>query len=100
MLVHFHAPLGQEIERRHGPREAGAEVGPHAMADFLAMEGRGQHRQHGFHQHPRVLGAPRTDFHVGRVAGRGMETGIGLLAAAVGTSDRAGVEGQRLATFR
>ena len=67
----------KKIERRHGPRDAGAEVGPHAMADFLAMKDRGEHRQHGFHQHPRVPAATRTDFHVGRITARGMETSIG-----------------------
>ena len=77
MLVYFHAPPGQEIERRHRPRDAGAEVGPHAMAHFLAMEDRGEHRQHRFHQHPRVPGATRTDFHVGGIPGLGMESRIG-----------------------
>src|SRR5881392_2651133 len=52
MLVHFHAPPGQEIERRHGPRNPGAKVGPYPMADFLAMENRGEHREHRFYQHP------------------------------------------------
>src|SRR5437867_3708661 len=77
MLVHFHAPLSQDIERRHGPRDASAEVGPHTMADFLAMKNHGAHRQDHFYQHPRVPVATRTDFHVGRIASRGMETGIG-----------------------
>src|SRR5256885_16996186 len=50
MLVHFHAPPGQEIERRHGPRNPGAKVGPYPMADFLAMENRGEHREHRFYR--------------------------------------------------
>jgi hypothetical protein len=43
MLVHFHTPMGQDIEHRHGPRDAGAAVGPHAIADFLAMQDRSEH---------------------------------------------------------
>ena len=77
ILVYFHAPPGQEIERRHGPRDAGAEVSPHAMAHFLAMENRGEPRQHRFHQHPCVPGASWTDFHVSRVPALGMEPRIG-----------------------
>src|SRR5438105_7443926 len=76
MLVHFHAPPGQEIERRHGPRNPGAKVGPYPMADFLAMENRGEHREHRFYQHPGIPGPTRTDLHIGGIAGRGMETGI------------------------
>ena len=34
------------------------------------MKDRGEHRQHGFHQHPRVPAATRTDFHVGRITPR------------------------------
>src|SRR4051795_12035027 len=64
MLVHFHAPPGQEIERRHGPRNPGAKVGPYPMADFLAMENRGEHREHRFYQHPGIPGPTRTDLHI------------------------------------
>ena len=39
MLVHFHVPPGQEIERCPGPPEAGAEVGPHTMPTFLLGTG-------------------------------------------------------------
>jgi hypothetical protein len=80
MRVHFHTPLDQEIEGRHGPHDTGKKVGSPALADFLAMENSGEHsehRQHGFHQYPRVPGALRTDIHAGRIAGRGMEIGIG-----------------------
>jgi hypothetical protein len=35
MLVHFHAPPGQEIERRHGPRDAGTEVAHTRWPTFL-----------------------------------------------------------------
>ena len=76
LVINFQAPPGQEIERGHRPRDAGAEGGPHAMAHFLAMEHRREHRQHRFHQHPRVPGAARTDFHVGGIASLGMEARI------------------------
>ena len=64
------------IECRHGPCKAGAEVAPYTMAHFLAMEDRGEHRQHRLHQHPRVPAATRTDFHVGRIPGLRMEAGV------------------------
>jgi hypothetical protein len=76
LVINVQAPPGQEIERHHHPGKAGTEVRPHAMAHFLAMEDRREHRQHRFNQHPRVPGATRTDFHIGRIAGFGMETGI------------------------
>jgi hypothetical protein len=47
------------------------------MAHFLAMEDRGEHRQHRFHQHPCIPGTTWTDFHVGRITSRCMETGVG-----------------------
>src|SRR5262249_16891572 len=53
LIINFQAPPSQEIERRHRPRNTGAEIRPHAMAHFLAMEDCGEHRQHGFHHHPR-----------------------------------------------
>src|SRR5262245_12887370 len=40
MLVYFHAPLSQEIKRRHRPRDASPKVSPYTMAHFLAMEDR------------------------------------------------------------
>lgn len=75
LLVHFHAPSSQNSERRHHRREAGADIGPHTMADLLAMADCGQHRQHGFHQHLGIPGPARTDFHVDGIAGLGMKTG-------------------------
>ncbi len=77
LVINFELPSGQEIERGYGPRHAGTEVGPHAMAHFLAMKNRREHRQHSFHHHARVPGATRTDFHVRGVPGLGMEPGIG-----------------------
>src|SRR5262245_18747131 len=76
MLVYFHAPLSQEIKRRHRPRDASPKVSPYTMAHFLAMEDRREHRQHRFHQHARVPGPTRTDFHVDGIARLRMETRI------------------------
>src|SRR5437879_13666545 len=76
LVINFQSPPGQEIESRHRPCDAGPEVGPHPMADFLAMEDGREHRQHRFDQHPRVPGPTRTDFHVGGVTGLGMDARI------------------------
>ena len=43
MLVSFHAPPSQKMKRGHRPRNTSTEVGPHAMAHFLAMEDGGEH---------------------------------------------------------
>lgn len=77
MLVYFHAPPRQEIKRCHRPRDARTEVGPYAMAHFLAMEDGREHRQHRFHQHPRVPGATRTDLHVRGISSLRMEPCLG-----------------------
>ena len=55
---------------RSGPQFVGTGQGHTA-------EDRGEHRQHRFHQHPRVPGATRADFHVGGIPGLHMETRIG-----------------------
>ena len=75
-VINFQSPSSQEIERCHGPRNAGTEIDPHAMAHFLAMEHCREPRQHRFHQHPCVPGATRTDLHGGRIAALGMESRI------------------------
>jgi hypothetical protein len=69
LVINFQSPLGQEFESGHRPRNAGAEVGPHAMAPFLALEDRGEHRHHGCQPHPRVPGATRTDWQGDGVSG-------------------------------
>ena len=51
LIIDFHSPPGLEIESGHSPRDAGAEAGPRAMADFLAMQNRREHRQHRFYHH-------------------------------------------------
>ena len=76
MVVYFHAPPCQEIKDCHRPPDARPEVGPHAMAHFLAVEDRSEHRQHRFYQHARVPGATRTDFQVAGIARLRMETRI------------------------
>ena len=62
------------------------------MADFLAMEDGREHRQHRFYHHPRVPGAPRTDFHVGGVPGLRMESRIGQNDHRVGKLGNQGVK--------
>ena len=39
-------PLDQHIEGRHGEREPGVEILPHAMHDPLEMANHGQHGEH------------------------------------------------------
>jgi hypothetical protein len=76
MLVYFHAPPRQEIKDGHRPRDAGTEIGPHAMPHFLALEDGGEHRQHRCDQHAGIPGATRTDLHVAGIARLRMETCI------------------------
>ena len=92
LVINFESPPGQEIECRHGPRDTGAEGGPHAMGHFLAMEDRGEPRQHRFHQPPRVPSTPRTDLHGGGVTGLRMATRIGQADHRVDTLGNQGVQ--------
>src|SRR5438067_11671100 len=73
MLVHFHAPPGQEIERRDGPGNPGAKVGPYPMADLLAMEDRGEHRERGLYEHPGIASPTRTVLHSVCIGRRGVD---------------------------
>ena len=77
MVVHCYAPPGQAIECHYSPRATGAEGGPHALAHFLAMEDRSEHRQHCFHHQLGIPGATRTDLHIGGSPGLRMEPCIG-----------------------
>ena len=58
------------------PRDTRTEVGPHAMANLLAMADGGEHRQHRFHEHARVPGPTRTDCQVDGITRLRMETRI------------------------
>jgi hypothetical protein len=57
LLITCASPPGQELERRHGPRDASAAGGPHALAHFLALPDRRQPRPPGCPQPPGVPGA-------------------------------------------
>ena len=70
-------PLNQQIEGRDGERQAGQDIVHHPMTDLLEMTDQGQHRKHGFDQHPVIPGAARAKFQVGRIALTGVEAGIG-----------------------
>src|SRR5919108_4119260 len=69
-------PLDEHIEGRHGEREARVEIGPHAMHDLFEMADERQHREHRLHQHTVFPLTARTQFQVGRIPLRGMETGV------------------------
>jgi len=69
-------PLDQHIEGRHGEREPGVEIRPHAVPDPLAMAHHGQHGEHRLHQHAVLPLAALTQFEVGRIALRRMEACI------------------------
>src|SRR2546426_11058151 len=69
-------PLDQHIEGRHGEREAGAEIRPHAVHDPLEMADHGQHGEHGLDEHTVLPFAALTQFQVAWIPLRGMESGI------------------------
>src|SRR2546426_6352527 len=69
-------PLDQHIEGRHGEREPGVDILPHAVHDPLAMADHGQHGEHRLHQHAVVPRAALTPCEVARIALRGMEAGV------------------------
>lgn len=47
------------------------------MHDLLEMTDEGQHREHGFDQHPIIPGAAPAELEIGRIAGAGVEANIG-----------------------
>lgn len=61
-------PVGQDIEQRHREGEPGVKAAPGAMARLFELTHRGQHRAHGFDDHPHVPRAALADLQVGRVA--------------------------------
>ena len=69
-------PLDEHIEGGHGERQQSVEIVPYTVHDPLAMADHGQHGQHRLHQQA-VLPLPAlAEFQVGRIALRGMESGI------------------------
>src|SRR6267378_3363486 len=69
-------PLDQHIEGGHGECEAGLEVLPASVHDFLEVADHRQHGEHRLHQQA-VLPLPAlTQFEVGGIALGGMEAGV------------------------
>src|SRR5256886_3894891 len=69
-------PLDQHIEGGHGEREAGVEILPASVHDFLKVAHDGQHRQDRLHEDAILPLPPATEFEVGRIPLGGMESGI------------------------
>ncbi len=69
-------PLDQHIEGRHGERQPGVEIRPHAVRDPLEMADQGQHGKHRLHQHAVLPRAALTQLEVGGIARRRMESRI------------------------
>ncbi len=68
-------PLDKYIEDRHGEREPGVEILPHAVHDSLAMADQGPHGEHCLHQQAILPFAALTQCEVGRIALGRMEGG-------------------------
>jgi len=69
-------PLDQHIKSRHGEREAGLEVLPDPVRDFLKVADHGQHGEHRLDEHPVLPFAALTQFQVAGIPLRGVESGI------------------------
>src|SRR5215510_3583447 len=69
-------PLDEDIKGGHGEGEAGVEVLPDSVHDFLEMAHDGEHGEHRLDEHPVLPLAALTQFEVSRVPRGGMEGGI------------------------
>src|SRR5467141_494705 len=69
-------PLDQHIEGGHGECQAGLKVLPAPVHDFLEVADHRQHREHRLHQHAVLPRTALTQFEVGGVTLRRMETGV------------------------
>ena len=69
-------PLDQHIEGRHGERQSGVEILPHAVRDPLEMADHSQPGEHRLYQHAVLPLAAQTQFQVAGIAFGGMEGGI------------------------
>ena len=69
-------PLDEDIKGGHSEGEAGVEVLPDAVHDFLEMAHDGEHGEYRLNEHPVLPRAALTQFEVGRVPLGGMEGGI------------------------
>ena len=69
-------PLDQHIEGGHGEREARLKIRPASMHHLFEMADERQHREDRLHEHT-VLPLPAlTQFEIGGIPLRGMETGV------------------------
>jgi hypothetical protein len=69
-------PLDQNIEGRHGEREASMEIGPSPVPDLLQMADQRQHRQHRLDEHAVLPFPALTPFEVAGIPLRGMKAGV------------------------
>src|SRR5215468_9725051 len=69
-------PLDEDIKGGHGEGEAGVEVLPDSVHDFLALAQDGEHGEHRLDEHTVLPRAALTQFEVGGVAFRGMKAGV------------------------
>src|SRR5215510_6660719 len=69
-------PLDEDIKGSHSEGEAGVEVLPDSVHDFLEMAHDGQHGEHRLDEHTVLPLAARTQFEVRRVPLGSMEGGI------------------------
>src|SRR4029453_9900754 len=69
-------PLDEYIKGGHGEGEAGVEVLPDSVHDFLEMAHDGEHGEHRLDEHTILPLAARTQFEVRRAPPGGREGGI------------------------
>ena len=69
-------PLDEDIEGRHGERQARLKIRPTPMHHLLHMTDERQHREHRLYQHTVLPLATLTQFEIARIPLRGMETGV------------------------
>src|SRR5229473_3654790 len=69
-------PLDEHIEGGHGEREACLKIRPAPMHHLFKMADERQHREHRLHQHAVLPRAALTQFEVGGITLRRMETGV------------------------
>ena len=69
-------PLDQHIEGGHGERQARLNIRPAPMHHLFAVADECQHGEHRLHEHPVLPRAALTQFQVGGIAFRGMQSRI------------------------